>query len=72
MATIVLFKDVAIRLHPVAYLYCGGDDLAVILLQIFSASDERIREMKLAINKPSKKSACPRCAVNMYGSCEYC
>jgi hypothetical protein len=38
---------------PVAYLYCDGDDLVEILLQITSASDERIREMKLALNEPS-------------------
>jgi transcriptional regulator with XRE-family HTH domain len=38
---------------PVAYLYCDGDDLAEILLQIASASDERIREIKLALNEPS-------------------
>jgi hypothetical protein len=38
---------------PVAYLYCDGDDLAEILLQIFSASVERIREIKLALNEPS-------------------
>jgi hypothetical protein len=35
---------------PLAYLYCGGYDLAVIHLQISSASDERIREIKLALN----------------------
>jgi hypothetical protein len=38
---------------PVAYLYCDGDDLAAILLQISSASDERIREIKLVLNEPS-------------------
>jgi transcriptional regulator with XRE-family HTH domain len=38
---------------PVAYLYCDGDDLAEILLQIASASDERIREIKSALNEPS-------------------
>jgi hypothetical protein len=38
---------------PVAYLYCDGDDLAEILLQISCASDERIREIKLAPNEPS-------------------
>jgi hypothetical protein len=35
---------------PVAYLYCDGDDLVEIRLQICSASDERIREIKLAVN----------------------
>jgi hypothetical protein len=35
---------------PVAYLYSDGDDHAEILLQISSASDERIREIKLAVN----------------------
>jgi hypothetical protein len=38
---------------PVAYLHCGGHDLAEILLQIYSASDERIRETKLALSEPS-------------------
>jgi hypothetical protein len=38
---------------PVVYLYCAGDDLAEILLQISSASYERIREIKLALNEPS-------------------
>jgi transcriptional regulator with XRE-family HTH domain len=38
---------------PVAYLYCDGDDLVEIRLQICSASDERIREIKLALNEPS-------------------
>jgi transcriptional regulator with XRE-family HTH domain len=38
---------------PVAYLYCDGDDLAEILLQISSATDERTREIKLALNEPS-------------------
>jgi hypothetical protein len=37
----------------VAYLYCAGDDLAEILLQISSASYERIREIKLDVNEPS-------------------
>jgi hypothetical protein len=34
---------------PVAYLYCDDDDLAEILLQISSVSDERIREITLAL-----------------------
>jgi hypothetical protein len=38
---------------PVAYLHWDGDDLAEILLQISSASDERVREIKLALNEPS-------------------
>jgi hypothetical protein len=44
-------QQLAIVLNiPLAYLYCGGYDLAVIHLQISSASDERIREIKLALN----------------------
>jgi hypothetical protein len=39
--------------YPVAYLYCGGYDLAEISLQIYSASDERIRKVKVALNEPS-------------------
>jgi hypothetical protein len=38
---------------PVAYLYCDDDDLAELLLHVCSASDERIRETKLALNEPS-------------------
>jgi hypothetical protein len=34
-------------------MYCDGDDLAEILLQITSASDDRIREIKLGLNEPS-------------------
>lgn len=35
---------------PVAYLYCDGNNLAEILLQISSASDERIQEIKVALS----------------------
>jgi hypothetical protein len=38
---------------PVAYLYCDDDDLVEILLQVSSASDERIREIKLDLNETS-------------------
>jgi hypothetical protein len=38
---------------PVAYICCDGNDLAEILLQISSACDERIQEIKLALNEPS-------------------
>jgi transcriptional regulator with XRE-family HTH domain len=38
---------------PVAYLYCDGDDLTEIFLEVSAASDERIREIKLALNEPS-------------------
>jgi hypothetical protein len=38
---------------PLAYLYCDGDDLAEIPLYVCSASDERIREVKLALNETS-------------------
>jgi hypothetical protein len=38
---------------PVAYLCCGGDDLAELLLHVCSASNERIQEIKLALNEPS-------------------
>jgi hypothetical protein len=34
-------------------MYCSGDDLAEILLQISSASDERVQEIKSALNEPS-------------------
>jgi hypothetical protein len=37
----------------VAYQYCDGDNLAETLLKISSASDERIQEIKLALNEPS-------------------
>mgnify|MGYP006154010553 CR=1 FL=1 len=58
---------------PVAYLYYANDDLAEILLQIFSASVERIWEIKLALNKPSYQNlSASRCAVNIHDSCEYC
>jgi hypothetical protein len=35
------------------YLYCNVNNLAEVLLQLSSASDERIREIKLALNEPS-------------------
>jgi transcriptional regulator with XRE-family HTH domain len=38
---------------PVAYICCDGNDLAEILLQVSSACDERIQEIKLALNEPS-------------------
>jgi hypothetical protein len=40
-------------LYPGIMSNLGRCDLAEILLQISSASDERIREIKLALNEPS-------------------
>jgi hypothetical protein len=58
---------------PVAYLYCDGDDLAELLLQLSSASNERIQEIKLALNEPSYQNLpASRRAVNTHDSCEYC